>query len=352
VTGDEAVPPASSDSTDGHDRAGGLERSYRRLLRAYPRSYRAEREEELVGVLLDGATPGQRRPTVGDAVDLARGGLAARWHSAGRWSASDPWAEAGRLAGIVLAVLLAAGSMRIGVAIVRTATSEWDLPLPAVDLVGQGWYAPAAWLVVVLLLAVGWTRAVAVAAWAAVAVRVVSLVDLASPSEPAWASGSPSVALPHVPYLVIGLAAAVLLSQPARLRSTIGARSRVCFAAAVVAILVLHALAAWFDPRVGWQPWTSLASFALLGWWAVGASANRLARLRIGARTGALLLIVAGAFTVGRSTGVGGGVDPIGRRDLVVNLGVGALAVLAGVVAVVALVAVVRRSPFRLVRRP
>lgn len=47
-----------------------LERRYRRLLRWLPTDYRAAREDEMIGVLLQTARPGQRRPDPADAADL------------------------------------------------------------------------------------------------------------------------------------------------------------------------------------------------------------------------------------------------------------------------------------------
>ena len=55
-----------------------LRRAYRWLMWAYPRAYRQERGTELMTTLLDDATPGRRRPTLAEAVDLIRGGLRAR----------------------------------------------------------------------------------------------------------------------------------------------------------------------------------------------------------------------------------------------------------------------------------
>ena len=40
----------------------GLERGYRWLLAAYPRSFRREQEEEMLGVLMAGASAGRRWP--------------------------------------------------------------------------------------------------------------------------------------------------------------------------------------------------------------------------------------------------------------------------------------------------
>ena len=51
-----------------------LERRYRRLLALYPRSFRRDHEEEMLGVLMARARPDRTRPTAGDAIDLARSG--------------------------------------------------------------------------------------------------------------------------------------------------------------------------------------------------------------------------------------------------------------------------------------
>jgi hypothetical protein len=56
----------------------GLERRYRRLLRLYPREFRARRETEMLGVLMASAGDGQRRPATGDVTDIVRGALLTR----------------------------------------------------------------------------------------------------------------------------------------------------------------------------------------------------------------------------------------------------------------------------------
>jgi DNA-directed RNA polymerase specialized sigma24 family protein len=55
-----------------------LARRYRRLLLAYPDSYRRQRGDELLGTLLDAARPGQRRPTAAETADLLLGGVRQR----------------------------------------------------------------------------------------------------------------------------------------------------------------------------------------------------------------------------------------------------------------------------------
>lgn len=54
-----------------------LERGYRRLLAYYPREFRRENEDEILGVLLASAPEGQRRVGVAEAADLIRGALRA-----------------------------------------------------------------------------------------------------------------------------------------------------------------------------------------------------------------------------------------------------------------------------------
>jgi hypothetical protein len=55
-----------------------LERRYRLLLRAYPRSYREHRGEEMLDTLLEAAGPDRKTPTWRDAADLVGGGVRER----------------------------------------------------------------------------------------------------------------------------------------------------------------------------------------------------------------------------------------------------------------------------------
>ncbi|MGH2905020.1 MAG: hypothetical protein ACRDK7_15765 [Solirubrobacteraceae bacterium] len=55
-----------------------LERRYRRWLALYPRSFRAEREDEMISVLMQSAGPEQTRPRPSEAADLATHGLRRR----------------------------------------------------------------------------------------------------------------------------------------------------------------------------------------------------------------------------------------------------------------------------------
>ncbi len=55
-----------------------LERRYRRWLALYPKAFRADREDEMADVLMQGADPGQTRPRAREAADLAAHGLLRR----------------------------------------------------------------------------------------------------------------------------------------------------------------------------------------------------------------------------------------------------------------------------------
>ena len=55
-----------------------LERRYQRLLRLYPREFRARRESEMLGVLIAAAGEGQARPAPGDVADIVKGALVLR----------------------------------------------------------------------------------------------------------------------------------------------------------------------------------------------------------------------------------------------------------------------------------
>ena len=64
-----------------------LEQRYRRLLRLYPREFRARRTDEMIGVLMASAADGQNRPARGDVSDIVRGSLRERLRGPrGGWS--------------------------------------------------------------------------------------------------------------------------------------------------------------------------------------------------------------------------------------------------------------------------
>jgi hypothetical protein len=91
-----------------------LESRYRRLMAAYPGWHRREYEEEMVGVLLTDAAPGQRRPGLRSQADLVVSALVVRLRGVVRGSRDDAWrraAQAAQIAGMM--ILLAVGVRRL-----------------------------------------------------------------------------------------------------------------------------------------------------------------------------------------------------------------------------------------------
>ena len=86
--------------------AGGLEKSYRRLLRWYPALFRHRHEEEILGVLMAAAQPGQRRPGARESADLVWSALKIRIRMVTRSAGSEPWAAALALTGVLLPLLI------------------------------------------------------------------------------------------------------------------------------------------------------------------------------------------------------------------------------------------------------
>ena len=85
---------------------GDLEGGYRRLLRWYPTSYRGRHEEEILGVLMAAAQPGQRRPAMRESLDLLWSALKIRVRTILRGADSQPWADALAFVAVLLPLLM------------------------------------------------------------------------------------------------------------------------------------------------------------------------------------------------------------------------------------------------------
>jgi hypothetical protein len=81
-----------------------LERRYRWLLLAYPPDYRAAHGEEIIGTLLEAASPTQRFPSGREATGLLLGGLRTRARQAAAASPPRVWSDGLHL-GVLLIVL-------------------------------------------------------------------------------------------------------------------------------------------------------------------------------------------------------------------------------------------------------
>ena len=112
--------------------ARGLEGSYRRLLRWYPSSYRKRHGEEILGVLMDAAQPGQHRPGARESVDLLWSALKIRIRMTLRGADSQLWQAAFALVGVLLPLLMLL--LRLTEFLVRGA--QYGFATPADILIG------------------------------------------------------------------------------------------------------------------------------------------------------------------------------------------------------------------------
>jgi len=164
-----------------------LEGSYRRLMAAYPRRHRREYEDEMLGVLMAAAEPGQRRPGVRDRADLLVNALAVRLRGWVGDLGDDAWRRAASAVQLVGALFLLAVGLR---ALLPVPMLHWSASAPDVA-------RPAGWAIALTLALVGRRRVAAAAAVAAAAfefVRVARWYDF-SPSQVLQASWLLTVAL-------------------------------------------------------------------------------------------------------------------------------------------------------------
>ena len=150
---------------------GELEGRYRRLLAAYPDTYRREYEEEMVGVLMAAAEPGSRRPSLRDRADLLAGAVKVRLRNRpgpGGLLRDNDWRGALRAIQIVgTLALLAVPLRRLGLAY---SYPGWDRatfePL---------WFLHLVWLVAAVAAIAGRRRVAAGAALAGAAVEIAAV---------------------------------------------------------------------------------------------------------------------------------------------------------------------------------
>jgi hypothetical protein len=129
-----------------------LERHYRRLLRAYPPAHRSVYADEMLGVLMDSATPGQRRPSARDTVQLLAHGVRARMlrPSRVRGGPGPQWSVAATVLAFVAALLMAA---KEGYLLARLLGIAVSFPEAHVGLLPPDrMVAGCAWLATVLAL--------------------------------------------------------------------------------------------------------------------------------------------------------------------------------------------------------
>ena len=213
--------------------AAVLERRYLRLLRCYPPTHREFHREEMLGVLLAAARPGQRAPGLGQAVNLAACGLVIRVRRIPGWLAADAGQDAlavvSLIAPAVVLILLALARGAMDATMDATANTRvpyWTL-LPVLPSLGESVVMLAlgesvvmlAWLAVVLLGLTGRRGAAAV-----IAAISLTLAWLAVLTASVQQSGALSQGLLQflgtvdVPVVLASLAACSLALSPGPLR--------------------------------------------------------------------------------------------------------------------------------------
>jgi hypothetical protein len=194
-----------------------LERSYRRILAWYPRSFRAGSEEEILAVLLDTAAEGQQRVGLAEGWDLVRGAVRMRLWPAARRPRPVRAAVTLMLAGAaaelaaLITVIVTMGSVRAAVAAARdTAAAHALLAHEIIDIAG----APVAiglWLWLAWANGKGedWARLLSAACFG-----LLTLTLVGSQTEHA-AAYAPAGMIAGAIVWAIGLASVVLIFTPA-----------------------------------------------------------------------------------------------------------------------------------------
>lgn len=148
-----------------------LEDRYRGLLAWYPDDHRQSHEQEMLGVLLTGARPGQTRPSFADTFDLLWGAARIRLRRAVGGPIAPGWAAATAIAGFLATLLLVADGLRFAInapqAVSRFIEARGQVPfsLPHMLVLYFG-TAPywLAWLAIAILAWRGARRPATVAA--------------------------------------------------------------------------------------------------------------------------------------------------------------------------------------------
>jgi hypothetical protein len=186
-----------------------LERAYRRLLRWYPAGHRTRHADEMLGVLMDGAGSGRRRPALADSANLIGGALrirlrAATTGSAGLWR--DALSRAGRLLPLAWVALVLAFFVPGQVSYWMTDGVAAVLG-PSELLADAQVYLPLVIVAVTVLLGRRWLALAAIAATVILNAHVLGLTSL-----PAF---RPDAA---AELAVLGIAALALIVTPGRAR--------------------------------------------------------------------------------------------------------------------------------------
>jgi len=235
-------------SAQDTERAAALERRYRRLLRCYPPGHRQVHREEMLGVLLATARPGQRAPGARQTVNLVACGLAIRARRALRPLADESWQDALAVVSLITpAVMLIIAALDIAVAIRVAVVEHYAYPLAGpfwqtwlVSFLDGPVTVMISWLAVVLLGLTGRRRPAAAIASIALALALFSPLTTLIRNG-AWSGGFPMflITAGQGPVFIASLAACSLAFSA-------GPRRGLAIAGSRQACLMIAALAGVF----------------------------------------------------------------------------------------------------------
>jgi hypothetical protein len=274
--------------------AAALERRYLRLLRCYPPAHRAFHREEMLGVLLDTARPGQRTPGLGQTVNLAACGLAIRVRRIPGWLAADAGQDAlavvSLIAPVVVFILLALERGAMNAA--ASARAPFWTQLLVLPSFRESVVVMIAWLAVVVLGLTGRRRTAAKIAFISLTLALLALlavlVVILQPSHDLPGGLVPFLPFGDVPVVLASLAACSLALSPGPRRglAIVGWRRACLMIAGLSAGFGVPAIVQLADPAA---PLGDLA-FSLLGVLAI-AVAVAVTRVRgpVGRRVAGLV---------------------------------------------------------------
>jgi hypothetical protein len=232
-------------SAQDTERAAALERRYRRLLRCYPPGHRQVHREEMLGVLLATARPGQRAPGARQTVNLVACGLAIRARRALRSLTDEPWQDALAVVSLITpALMLIIAALDFAVVIREAVVGHTAYPLTGpfwptwlVSFLGGSATVMIGWLAVVLLGLTGRRRPAAAIASIALALALFSPLATVIQNG-AWSGGFPMflITAGQGPVFIASLAACSLaFSAGPRRGLAIAGRRQACLMIAALA---------------------------------------------------------------------------------------------------------------------
>jgi hypothetical protein len=193
-----------------------LERSYRRVLAWYPRSFRADSEDEILAVLLATAEDGQTRVGLAEAWDLVRGAIRMRLWPAAPRPRSVRVAVRLMLAGAaaelaaMITVIATLASVRATVA-ARDAAAMQAVHLHQVTDIGLAPVAIGMWLWLAWANGRGedWARPLSTACFALISLSVIAALAQGA------ATFAPAAVIAAAVVWALGLSSVVLIFTPA-----------------------------------------------------------------------------------------------------------------------------------------